>query len=70
MKSKGSLISNKGKEQTMKSGTWSVTLELVLDGVEVRWDDLSECTQEHIANMIKEGYVAGDIYEYGGEDEE
>ena len=54
----------------MKSGTWSVTLELVLDGVEVRWDDLSECTQEHIANMIKEGYVAGDIYEYGGEDEE
>ena len=54
----------------MKCGSWYVTLELVLDGVEVRWDDLSEYTQEHIANMIKEGYIAGDIYEYGEEDEE
>ena len=59
----------KGDRQ-MKCGSWYVTLELVLDGVEVRWDDLSEYTQEHIANMIKEGYIAGDIYEYGEEDEE
>lgn len=44
-------------------GWWSVKFELTLDGKEVRWDDLSEITQEHIANMIKEGYHSGEIAE-------
>lgn len=44
-----------------KYGFWSVKFELTLEGEEVRWDDLDECTQEHIAKCIKEGYVSGEI---------
>ena len=46
-----------------KWGWWSVKFELTLDGETVRFCDLSECTQEHIAEMIKEGYYCGEIVE-------
>lgn len=52
----------------MNSGWWFVKFELTLEGQDVRWDDLSEITQEHIAEKIKEGYVSGEIYE--SEDDE
>ena len=44
-----------------KTGWWNVKFELTLDGEEVRWDDLDEATQEHIADCIKEGYTGGEI---------
>ena len=44
-----------------KSGWWSVNFELTVEGEEVRWDDLDEATQEHIAECIKEGCVSGEI---------
>lgn len=44
-----------------KLGWWNVKFDLTLDGEEVRWEDLDECTQEHIAEMIKEGYNSGEI---------
>ena len=47
----------------MKYGNWYIKFELTLDGEEVRWDDLSEATQEHIAELIKEGYCSGEIIE-------
>lgn len=45
----------------MKTGWWSVKFELTMEGEEVRWDDLDEATQEHIAECIKEGYTSGEI---------
>lgn len=45
----------------VKHGWWSVSFELTLDGESVRWDDLDECSQEHIAEKIKEGYHSGEI---------
>lgn len=55
----------------MKTGWWSVKFELTLEGEEIRWDDLDECTQEHIAECIKEGYTSGEIIiEDDEEDEE
>lgn len=44
-----------------KTGWWSVSFELTIEGEEVRWDDLDEATQEHIAECIKDGYIAGEI---------
>lgn len=44
-----------------KLGWWNVKFDLTLDGEGVRWEDLDECTQEHIAEMIKEGYNSGEI---------
>lgn len=46
-----------------KTGWWSVNFDLTLDGENVRFEDLDECTQEHIAEMIKEGYYSGEIIE-------
>ena len=46
-----------------KIGWWSVKFDLTLDGENVRFRDLSECTQEHIAELIKEGYYCGEIIE-------
>ena len=45
----------------MKTGWWHVKLELTLEGEDVRWDDLDEATQEHIAECIKDGYTSGEI---------
>lgn len=44
-----------------KTGWWSVKFELTLEGEIVRWDDLDEATQEHIAEKIREGYCGGEI---------
>ena len=44
-------------------GSWSVDFDLTLEGEEVRFDDLSEVTQEHIAECIKDGVVQGEICE-------
>ena len=46
-----------------KTGWWSVKFDLTLDGENVRFGDLSETTQEHIAELIKEGYWCGEIVE-------
>ena len=47
----------------MKTGWWRVRWELTLEGEEVRWYDLSECTQEHILSCIAAGYWQGEIIE-------
>lgn len=44
-----------------KYGFWHVKFDLTLEGEEVRFEDLDECTQEHIAEMIKQGYCSGEI---------
>lgn len=44
-----------------KSGWWSVKFELTVDGESVRWDDLDEATQEHICDLIRNGYSSGEI---------
>jgi hypothetical protein len=49
----------------MKTGWWEVSFTLTLDGEEVRFDDLSEITQEHITKCITEGYRQGEIIEDG-----
>lgn len=53
-----------------KYGSWYVKFELTLEGEDVRWDDLSDATQEHIAEMIKDGYVSGEIVEECDEEEQ
>lgn len=52
-----------------KTGWWNVKFELTIEGEPVRWDDLSECTQEHIAAMIREGYHSGEIVEETDDEE-
>lgn len=47
----------------MKTGWWHVKWDLTLEGEPVRFEDLSEATQEHIAERIKEGYCSGEIVE-------
>ena len=47
----------------MKYGWCHVTLNITLEGETVRWDDLSEVTQEHIATMIAKGYRSIEIVE-------
>ena len=44
-----------------KTGWWHITFDLTLEGESVRWDDLDDTTQEHIAECIKEGYCGGEI---------
>lgn len=47
----------------MKTGWWEVFFKLKLEGEEVRFNDLSETTQEHITKCITEGYRQGEIVE-------
>lgn len=54
----------------IKTGWWSVKFDLTLDGEEVRFSDLSEVSQEHIANCIKDGYLGGEIVEETEEGDE
>lgn len=44
-----------------KTGWWHVKFDLTLEGEEVRWEDLDEASQEHIAERIKEGFCSGEI---------
>ena len=46
-----------------KLGWWVVHFDLTLEGEDVRFEDLSECSQEHILAMIAEGYRQGEIIE-------
>lgn len=46
-----------------KTGTWYVSFELTLEGEDVDFEDLSETTQDHILEQIKEGYFSGEIVE-------
>jgi hypothetical protein len=43
---------------------------LKLEGKEVRFDDLSEVTQRHILNAIREGCIHGEIVEEVEQDED
>lgn len=51
-------------------GWWEVNFDITLEGEEVSFDDLSEVSQEHIANLIGEGYVSGEVHEYNSETDE
>ncbi len=51
-----------------KRGWWKIKFELTLDGEEVRFSDLSESTQEYIAELIKDGYKEGEIIEESEEE--
>ncbi len=44
-------------------GWWSVKFEITLDGEEIRFSDLSEVSQEHIAYCITQGYWSGELVE-------
>lgn len=46
-----------------KTGWWSVKFEITLDGEEVRFEDLDECSQEHILECIADGYRQGEVVE-------
>ena len=46
-----------------KVGWWKVSFEITLDGQDVLFDDLSEVTQEHIINCLKDGYTQGQVIE-------
>lgn len=51
-------------------GSWSISFTITLEGEEVSFDDLSEVSQEHIAKLIGEGYVSGEVCEYDSETDE
>lgn len=44
-------------------GHWQVSFKITLEGEEVDFDDLSETTQEHIVDLIKQGYISGEVIE-------
>lgn len=46
-----------------KCGNWYIEFDITLEGEDVRFEDLSETTQEHICEMIKQGYYSGEICE-------
>ena len=49
--------------EVTKTGWWHIKWDLTLEGEPVRFEDLSETTQEHIAKLIQEGYYSGEIVE-------
>jgi len=56
-----------------KTGWWKVSFDNKLEGEDVRFEDLSEATQDHIIDCIKEGYTQGEIveeYEVDDEDDD
>ena len=44
-----------------KTGWWSVDFDITLEGETVRFDDLDECSQEHILRKISEGYTNREV---------
>jgi hypothetical protein len=52
----------------IKTGWWKVSFDLNLEGKEVRFDDLSAVTQEHILNAIQSGCNQGEIIEEAEEE--
>lgn len=55
---------NDENTENMLCGWWAVKFELTLEGENVRMKDLSEVTQEHIFNLISDGYTSGEIIEW------
>jgi hypothetical protein len=53
-----------------KTGWWKVSFDLQVEGQEVRFGDLSEVTQEHIYDAIRNGFRQGSIIEETEPDEE
>ena len=53
-----------------KTGWWNVKFEITLDGENVRFEDLDECSQEHILECIKDGYRQGEVVEETDEEVE
>ena len=53
-----------------KSGWWVVNFEITLEGEEIRFDDLSECSQQHILDCIMDGYRQGEVVEETDDNEE
>lgn len=51
-----------------KLGSWHVKFELTLNGEDVSFEELSEETQKHIVEQIKEGYYSGEIVEEADDD--
>jgi hypothetical protein len=49
----------------MKRGHWEVKFKFWVEGKDNVFDleDLSEVSQEHIINLIKEGYTSGELNE-------
>lgn len=46
-----------------KTGWWSVDFDITLEGENIRFEDLDECSQEHILRKIFEGYTNGEVVE-------
>lgn len=46
-----------------KNGWWVVKFDITLDGEDIEFEDLDECSQDHILECIKEGYVQGEVVE-------
>ena len=46
-----------------KTGWWSVNFDITLEGEEVKFEDLDECSQEHILHLIADGYKSGEVVE-------
>ena len=46
-----------------KTGWWKVDFEITLDGENVRFQDLSEISQEHILRLIFNGCRQGEVVE-------
>lgn len=53
-----------------KTGWWVVHWDLTLQGDTVRFEDLDECSQEHILDCIRDGYCQGEIVEECDDDED
>jgi len=49
----------------MKRGHWEVKFKFCVEGKDnvVDLEDLSEVSQEHVVNSIKEGYTSGELNE-------
>lgn len=47
----------------IKLGSWAVNFEIILDGEVIKFEDLSEGSQEHILQCIKEDYYSGELVE-------
>lgn len=52
-----------------KRGWWQVKFNITLEDEDnVRFEDLSESTQEHILNLIQNGFTQGEVIEESEED--
>ena len=56
-------FSKDNKMNKNKRGWWSISMQLSLNGEKVYFEDLSEVSQEHIAECIKQGYLQGELNE-------